>query len=177
MGGVEDLSKMRVSLALRRVVALTVLGIGLAADEARATTLAVLSGEVLLSRGEGYQMVSGQTAVGPADCLLVNPGSSAKLTYDDGAVVNVGPGSTMCVGSAAPDPSGEGGSSVVTGAEGGDAIKAKGSPGPVASSSGAVSAGGLDAGLLVMSALAIAGGVGVISAVQNSDKPSPPASP
>lgn len=111
MGGVEDLSKMRVSLALRRCVALIVLGMGLAADEARATTLAVLSGEVLLSRGEGYQMVSGQTAVGPADCLLVNPGSSSpsEPANHDGAVVHVGPGSTMCVGSAAPDPSGEGG--------------------------------------------------------------------
>lgn len=34
--------------------------------------------------------------------------------------------------------------SVVTGAEGGDAIKARGAPSPVAASPGAVSAGGLD---------------------------------
>lgn len=175
MGGVEDLSKMRVSLALWQVVALAILGIGLAADGARATTLTVVSGEVLVSRGEGYQMVSGQTQVAPADCLLVNPGSSAKLTYDDGAEVQVSPGSTMCVGSAAPEPSGQEGSSIITGAEGGDAIK--GSRSSTALSPGTVSAGGLDTGVLVMGALTIAGSVGIILAVQNNDNPSPPASP
>jgi len=82
---------------------------------AGAATLTVLTGEVFLSNGQGYQAVSGQINVKPTDCLLVNPGGSAEVTYDDGAIVKLGPSSTMCVGSSAADQTGQNASSIATG--------------------------------------------------------------
>lgn len=84
----------------------------LASESAGAATLTVLTGEVFLSNGQGYQAVSGQINVQPTDCLLVNPGGSAEVTYDDGAIVKLGPGSTMCVGSSAADQAGQSASSL-----------------------------------------------------------------
>lgn len=74
----------------------------------------MLTGEVFLSNGQGYQAVSGQINVEPTDCLLINPGGSAEVTYADGAIVKLGPGSTMCVGSSAADQTGQS-ASVFTG--------------------------------------------------------------
>ncbi len=82
---------------------------------AGAATLTVLTGEVFLSNGQGYQAVSGQINVEPTDCLLINPGGSAEVTYDDGAIVKLGSGSTMCVGSSAADQTGQNASSLTAG--------------------------------------------------------------
>lgn len=84
----------------------------LAPASVRAATLTVLTGEVFLSNGQGYQAVSGQINVEPTDCLLINPGGSAEVTYDDGAIVKLGSGSTMCVGSSAADQAGQNASSL-----------------------------------------------------------------
>lgn len=87
----------------------------LAPASVRAATLTVLTGEVFLSNGQGYQAVSGQINVEPTDCLLINPGGSAEVTYDDGAIVKLGSGSTMCVGSSAADQAGQNASSLTAG--------------------------------------------------------------
>ncbi len=157
--------------AVARVVVVSLFG-GLSGQAAGAATLTVLAGEVLLSRGEGYQAVSGQMEVELTDCLLVNPGGSAKIAYDDGATVEVGPGSTTCVGSALADPSGQGGSGTITGAAGNDAMSRS-----AARTSGAMGPESFDGGLFVVGGAAIVSGIGLVSAVHNDRHVTPPASP
>mgnify|MGYP006898467137 FL=1 len=112
MRGADEMQKFSIFAAA--MVGAIACGI-LAPESASAATLTVLTGEVFLSNGQGYQAVSGQINVEPADCLLINPGGSAEITYDDGAIVKLGPGSTMCVGTSAADQTGHNASSIAAG--------------------------------------------------------------
>jgi hypothetical protein len=59
-------------------------------------------GIVLVNRGSGYQNVTGPTNVNPGDILVVNPGGSAQLAYDDGCFVPVAVGQIVTVGAKSP---------------------------------------------------------------------------
>jgi hypothetical protein len=67
-----------------------------------AATVTPEQGIVLVNRGSGYQNVSGPTNVNPGDVLVVNPGGSALLAYDDGCFVPVAVGQIVTVGAKSP---------------------------------------------------------------------------
>lgn len=104
-------------------------------------TLTPEAGEVLLSTGGGYKLVKGPTEVAPSDCILVNPDGLAKLQLDEGAIVTIQPGQSVCVGEAAgwAPTVGEG---------------AAGAPGAMGGAS-----------TLVIGGVAVAGAAGVVAAV------------
>lgn len=120
---------------------------------ANAATLTVVSNKVFVSKGGGYAQVHGQTELGPTDCVLVNPGGSAQISYEDGSVTKIDPGMSLCLGDAAAGGNGGG-----------------------AAAAAAAAPGGIGASALVVGGLAVAGGVGLITAV-SSNNDSAPASP
>jgi hypothetical protein len=67
-----------------------------------AATVTPEQGIVLVNRGNGYQNVTGPTNVNPGDILVVNPGGSALLAYDDGCFVPVAVGTIVTVGAKSP---------------------------------------------------------------------------
>ena len=67
-----------------------------------AATVTPEQGIVLVNRGSGYQNVTGPTNVNPGDILVVNPGGSALLAYDDGCFVPVAVGTIVTVGAKSP---------------------------------------------------------------------------
>jgi hypothetical protein len=87
---------------------------------ALAASLDAVQGEVLVNRGAGYQVVRGPTSLKPGDSVIVNPGSSAQITYADGCSVPVEMGSVKTVGEQSPcvtqgtGPQGPGGLNATT---------------------------------------------------------------
>jgi hypothetical protein len=67
-----------------------------------AATVMPEQGIVLVNRGNGYQNVTEPTNVKPGDILVVNPGGSAQLAYDDGCFVPVAVGLIVTVGAESP---------------------------------------------------------------------------
>lgn len=78
------------------------LGIMLAVTGAKAATLQGIQGEVLVSRGNGYDLVRGPVQLNVGDSVIANPGGAAKIVYEDGCVVPVEAGSVSQVGPSSP---------------------------------------------------------------------------
>jgi hypothetical protein len=69
---------------------------------ALATTVSATQGQVLISRGQGYQQVTGSTQANPGDTVVANPGGSGQIVYPDGCTVQVRPGSIVAVAPQSP---------------------------------------------------------------------------
>ena len=69
---------------------------------ALAATVYATQGQVLISRGQGYQQVAGSTQANPGDMILANPGGSGQIVYPDGCTVQVQPGSIVAVAPQSP---------------------------------------------------------------------------
>jgi hypothetical protein len=82
------------------VVCATILG-GFA-SVAEAATLNVNHGEVLLSRGAGYQTVKGSADLLVGDTVLGKPDSAAQIAFADGCTIPLGVGTVFRVGTMSP---------------------------------------------------------------------------
>jgi len=67
-----------------------------------AATVNVLQGQVLLSRGQGYQLVDGATEAEPGATVVVNPGGIAQIVYPDGCMVQVQPPAVVAIAPQSP---------------------------------------------------------------------------
>jgi hypothetical protein len=67
-----------------------------------AATVQVLSGQVLINRGQGYHMVQGATEAGPGDTVVVNPGGVAQIVYSNGCTIKVLPQSVVAIAPQSP---------------------------------------------------------------------------
>src|SRR5262249_8737469 len=56
-----------------------------------AATVTANQGQVMINRGQGYQLVVGSTEADPGATVIVNPGGSALVVYPDGCHVTVEP--------------------------------------------------------------------------------------
>ena len=73
----------------------------LAAAPCSAATLQPAQGEVFVSHGQGYQLVTRSIEVNPGDAVMVNPNGGATIVYDGGCSVPVQPGAIATI---APQP-------------------------------------------------------------------------
>ena len=76
-------------------------GFLLVATPCWAATLQPAQGEVFISHGQGYQLVTRPIEVNPGDAVMVNPNGSATIVYDGGCSVPVQPGAIATI---APQP-------------------------------------------------------------------------
>ena len=67
-----------------------------------AASLNVSHGEVLLSRGAGYETVKGPAELLVGDTVLGKPGSAAQIAFADGCTVPLGVGTVFKVGTTSP---------------------------------------------------------------------------
>jgi hypothetical protein len=67
-----------------------------------AATVTPEQGIVLVNRGNGYQNVTEPSYVRPGDIVVVNPGGSAQLAYNDGCFVPVAVGLIVTVEAESP---------------------------------------------------------------------------
>ena len=122
----------------------------LASTAADAATLSAIQGEVLVSRGGAYQAVSGSTELAPGDSVIVNPGGSAQVVYENGVSVPVQPGAVVTV----------------------DAVPPTAAPGALAETppltGEGATLGGLDTTTLVVGGVVAAGAAGAVVALSNS---------
>jgi hypothetical protein len=72
------------------------------ATVAQAASLNVTQGDVLLSRGAGYQTVKGSVDLLAGDTVLGKPGSAAQLAFDRGCTVPLEVGTVFRVGKTSP---------------------------------------------------------------------------
>ena len=87
-----------------REIAIVCLAISLAGliSTAEAASLNVSHGEVLLSRGAGYETVKGPAELLVGDTVLGKPGSAAQIAFADGCTVHLGVGTVFKVGTTSP---------------------------------------------------------------------------
>ena len=69
---------------------------------AEAASLNVSDGEVLLSRGAGYETIKGPAELLVGDTVLGKPGSAAQIAFADGCTVPLGVGTVFKVGTTSP---------------------------------------------------------------------------
>ena len=88
----------------RREILLVCSAIALAGltSAAEAASLNVSHGEVLLSRGAGYETVKGPAELLVGDTVLGKPGSAAQIAFADGCTVPLGVGTVFKVGTTSP---------------------------------------------------------------------------
>ena len=72
------------------------------ASVAQAASLTVTQGDVLLSRGAGYETVKGPAELLVGDTVLGKPGSAAQIAFADGCTVPLGVGTVFKVGTTSP---------------------------------------------------------------------------
>lgn len=126
------------------------------------------TGNVMLNRGRGFEVVSQTTACDPTDQVLVNQGT-AHIVYTDGSRADLAPGRLYVVGRSRRERD-DRGAIVLNGGPGGH-----GSIGSAASAGGGAAAGGIGGVSttgLVVGGLVAAGGIGLL--VAGSSKPSSP---
>jgi hypothetical protein len=75
-------------------------------SSASAAHIQIVTGEVLLSRGGAYRAVQGPSEILAGDMLVSRPGSSAKITFDDGCATYLGMGMVFTVEAKSPCASG-----------------------------------------------------------------------
>jgi hypothetical protein len=72
------------------------------ASVVQAASLTVTQGEVLFSRGAGYQTINGSVDLLTGDTVLGKPGSAAEIAFADGCTVPLGVGAVFKVGTTSP---------------------------------------------------------------------------
>ena len=81
-------------------LALAILSVFLCAAVS-AATVELVSGDVLINRGNGFQHVRGTSEVKVGDSVMARPEASARVIYDDTCWVPVKPGHVVVI---APEP-------------------------------------------------------------------------
>ena len=91
-------------MGMGREIAIICSAISLAGltSTAEAASLNVSHGEVLLSRGAGYETVKGPAELLVGDTVLGKPGSAAQIAFADGCTVPLGVGTVFKVGTTSP---------------------------------------------------------------------------
>jgi hypothetical protein len=74
----------------RRLAALVACAVLCAPYVANAAVVASVTGNVLVSTGDGFARISGATELAPGGRVLVQPGGLAMITYPSDCVVRVG---------------------------------------------------------------------------------------
>jgi hypothetical protein len=69
---------------------------------AQAATVTVERGEVLVSRGKGFVLVTKPTEVVSGDQIMARPKGSGRIAFEDGCIATVVPGVVFTVASASP---------------------------------------------------------------------------
>ena len=69
---------------------------------AQAAEIALIRGEILANSGSGYRAIEGAEQLKSGDAIVPSLHSIGKLTYPDGCVVDVAPGSVTWVQSRSP---------------------------------------------------------------------------
>jgi hypothetical protein len=64
---------------------------------AAAATVVPYSGDVFVSRGNGFQKIGGTTTVKVGDSVMVSPNGLAQVQLDDGNAITVSPGQVLSV--------------------------------------------------------------------------------
>jgi len=59
-------------------------------------------GSLVINQGQGFQPVNTRIDANVGDSVMVSPGGSATVTYDDGCSVNVEPGSVATIAPISP---------------------------------------------------------------------------
>jgi hypothetical protein len=72
------------------------------ATSALAATVTSEQGQVLLNRGDGYKLVTEPTEASAGHQVIVNPHSAGQVTFDDGCVVKIQPGSVFTISAKSP---------------------------------------------------------------------------
>ena len=67
-----------------------------------AATVTATQGQVMINRGQGYQLVVGSTKADPGATVIVNPGGSAQVVYPDGCAVTVEPFTVHAINAISP---------------------------------------------------------------------------
>jgi hypothetical protein len=78
----------------------------LVGSQAWAASLQPGQGNLTINQGQGFQPVNGRVDANVGDSVMVGPGGSATVVYDDGCTVNVAPGSVTTVAPLSPCASG-----------------------------------------------------------------------
>ena len=86
---------------MRRMPALLIAAT-LAPASAMAATLEIVTGAVLVNRGNGYMTIHGPAALSRGHSVIAKSGGSAQLVYDNGCIVEVKPGAVVVVHDDAP---------------------------------------------------------------------------
>lgn len=63
-------------------------------------------GDLTVNEGHGFKPVASRTAANVGDSVMVGPGGSATITYEDGCKVDVRPGAVMTIAPLSPCASG-----------------------------------------------------------------------
>jgi hypothetical protein len=59
-------------------------------------------GVASINQGQGFQTIFGRVQGNPGDSVMVAPGGSAKITYDDGCTQDVNPGAVVTIQNPSP---------------------------------------------------------------------------
>ena len=89
----------------RSVLTAFVIGLLISAP-AWGTGVEVITGQVSINQGDGYQPVVDWTPASPGNLVMASPNGAAKIEYDDGCVVEVKPGAVVAVAEQSPCPTG-----------------------------------------------------------------------
>jgi hypothetical protein len=71
-----------------------------------AATIEPVQGNLSVNQGQGFQPITSRVDVNVGDTLMVGPGGSATVTYDDGCTVKVQPGAVTTIAPLSPCASG-----------------------------------------------------------------------
>jgi len=71
-----------------------------------AATLQPGQGDLTINQGQGFQPVNNRIDANVGDSVMVGPGGSATVVYDDGCKVTVEPGTVATIGPLSPCASG-----------------------------------------------------------------------
>ena len=83
-------------------LAATAAAILLAGTVAQAATLSSIQGAVLVNTGQGYKPAQSTLTLSAGDAVMVEPGSTASVTYSDGCQVQVQAGGVLVIGPQSP---------------------------------------------------------------------------
>jgi hypothetical protein len=78
----------------------------LIASPAWATMLEPGLGDLTINQGKGFRPVTSRISANVGDSVMVGPGGSATVVYDDGCKVNVQPGALTTIAPLSPCASG-----------------------------------------------------------------------
>jgi hypothetical protein len=78
----------------------------LAASPSWATTVQPGIGNLTINQGQGFKPVTGQLDANVGDSVMVGPGGSATVVYEDGCKVDVQPGGVTTIAPLSPCASG-----------------------------------------------------------------------